>query len=180
MKICPRPDCQTLHDRPGTYCSRKCANVRIWTKADKLKKSMANKDYWNTCSEEKKDQHRLNAIKNGKVNADRTYNSVITSNFDSLSYNKKRWRVLIEQDYKCKECGLSEWRGKPLVLELEHKNGNHSDNSRNNLECLCPNCHSLTPSWRGRNNEKTKKNWRDNINTKRDSLPSSNGRVIGR
>ena len=40
---------------------------------------------------------------------------------------------------------------KPIVLELEHIDGNHSNNERENLEAICPNCHSQTDTWRGRN-----------------------------
>lgn len=36
-------------------------------------------------------------------------------------------------------------------MELEHKDGNNANWSRENLEALCPNCHSQTPTWRGRN-----------------------------
>lgn len=53
-------------------------------------------------------------------------------------------------------CGLDEWLGEKLVLELEHKDGNNQNNIRENLEALCPNCHSLTPTWRGRNKSNVK------------------------
>lgn len=56
--------------------------------------------------------------------------------------------------HKCKQCGLSEWLGQKIVLELEHVNGDRRDHSRENLKWLCPNCHSLTPTWRGRNIKK--------------------------
>ena len=56
----------------------------------------------------------------------------------------------LKQD-SCKRCGLSEWRGMPLSLQLHHVNGAGSDNRLENLEVLCPNCHSQTETWGGRN-----------------------------
>lgn len=52
---------------------------------------------------------------------------------------------------RCKNCGISEWRGNPLALELHHVNGDGRDNRLTNLTLLCPNCHSQTDSWGGRN-----------------------------
>ena len=49
------------------------------------------------------------------------------------------------KEYKCEICGLSEWLGVPIPLELHHKNCNHYDNSLDNLQILCPNCHALQP-----------------------------------
>lgn len=59
-------------------------------------------------------------------------------------------RVIKEDGYKCNKCGISEWNGLPIMLELEHINGDNRDNSRGNLELLCPNCHSQTLTWRNR------------------------------
>lgn len=53
--------------------------------------------------------------------------------------------------YKCEECGISEWLGNPLSLQLEHIDGNHLNNSFENLKILCPNCHSQTKTFAGRN-----------------------------
>jgi Zn finger protein HypA/HybF involved in hydrogenase expression len=53
-------------------------------------------------------------------------------------------------EYKCHNCGLTEWLGKPISIELEHKNGNNFDNRIENLTLLCPNCHSQTSTFRGR------------------------------
>ena len=50
-----------------------------------------------------------------------------------------------------RKCNADEWFGHKLILELEHKDGNHQNNERSNLEGLCPNCHSITDTWRGRN-----------------------------
>lgn len=49
------------------------------------------------------------------------------------------------KEAKCEICGLSEWQGKPIPLELHHKNGNHYDNTLENLEIVCPNCHAQQP-----------------------------------
>jgi hypothetical protein len=52
---------------------------------------------------------------------------------------------------RCYRCGLTEWQSEPIPLELEHVNGNRSDNRIENLTLLCPNCHALTSTYRGRN-----------------------------
>lgn len=54
--------------------------------------------------------------------------------------------------YECARCGNpGEWNDNKLTLQLEHKNGVHSDNTLNNLEFLCPNCHSQTITFAGKN-----------------------------
>ena len=64
---------------------------------------------------------------------------------------------LIEEgikEEKCECCGLSEWMGKKIPLELHHKNMNHYDNSLENLQILCSNCHALAHEY---SNAKSKK-----------------------
>lgn len=56
-----------------------------------------------------------------------------------------------QQNNSCLFCGISIWRGRSITLELDHIDGNSSNNVRENLRLLCPNCHSQTPTWRGRN-----------------------------
>jgi hypothetical protein len=67
--------------------------------------------------------------------------------------NKLRLRLLEEGIFahKCNNCELTDWLGNPIPLELEHIDGNSSNNKLENLELLCPNCHSLTDTYRGKN-----------------------------
>lgn len=60
------------------------------------------------------------------------------------------------KDYKCELCGISEWNGKKINLQLHHINGDNTDNSIENLQILCPNCHSQTDNFCGKNHSKTK------------------------
>lgn len=51
----------------------------------------------------------------------------------------------------CLICGTQEWMGKPLSLHLDHINGHRTDHRVENLRLLCPNCHSQTATYCGRN-----------------------------
>jgi DNA-binding CsgD family transcriptional regulator/5-methylcytosine-specific restriction endonuclease McrA len=55
------------------------------------------------------------------------------------------------KDGRCERCGLDAWRGEPLNVALHHINGDRLDNRIENLELLCPNCHSQTDTYSGRN-----------------------------
>jgi hypothetical protein len=59
--------------------------------------------------------------------------------------------LIRERGHQCEKCKTVEWQGEPVPLEVEHSNGDRTDNRKKNLELLCCNCHALTPTWRGRN-----------------------------
>lgn len=57
----------------------------------------------------------------------------------------------------CERCGLSRWRGEPITMALHHINGDRLDNRLENLQLLCPNCHSQTDTFSGRNGRRAAK-----------------------
>lgn len=74
---------------------------------------------------------------------------------DSTYQSYKLLKRLIKEgikEYKCECCGNTEWNGKPIPLELHHIDGDHSNNTKENLQVLCPNCHSQTDNFRGKKN----------------------------
>ena len=57
------------------------------------------------------------------------------------------------KEYKCEKCGLSKWMGNPIPLEIHHKDGNRWNNVLDNIEFLCPNCHTFTDNYKGKKNK---------------------------
>ncbi len=54
------------------------------------------------------------------------------------------------KENRCEICGITDWMGKPLNMELHHVNGDGLDNRLENLQLLCGNCHAQTDNWGGR------------------------------
>ncbi len=72
---------------------------------------------------------------------------IMGSPIDHRVCASKLRRVLLEIDipHVCNCCGINRWNDQPLVLEIDHIDGQYWNNQRENLQFLCPNCHSQKP-----------------------------------
>lgn len=99
------------------------------------------------------DLHRRASLESKKQDTvDRLKEGKLVSN-----HAIKRALELSGKEYKCDSCGISEWRGVPLTLDLDHIDGDSFNNKLVNLRYLCPNCHSITSTFKGRNKNTGKK-----------------------
>jgi hypothetical protein len=83
-------------------------------------------------------------------------------NKDNFDYSRFKYGVSIKtahaidalsflRGHRCERCNSEQWLGTPIPLEVHHKDGNSLNNEIDNLELLCPNCHTLTKNYRGKN-----------------------------
>lgn len=86
-------------------------------------------------------------------------NNTILTKDSGYSTHCVRNRVIKDNllRYECASCHINSWKNKKIVLELDHVDGNNRNHSLENLRFLCPNCHSQTPTYKGRNINSGKK-----------------------
>lgn len=83
---------------------------------------------------------------------------------DYKHYKYARHHLILERGEKCENCNNSEWCGKKITLEIHHIDCDRKNNNPNNLQVLCPNCHSITHGYKRRKGDYV--------------LKSSSGKVI--
>ena len=146
IKTCPK--CGAEHTKTGTFCTRKCANARVFTPEANAKRSVAAKMRFETLKQTDPDAVKKYTQPAVDAFVDKMTNALLEADTTTLSPARIRRRINIEQNGCCLRCGLGEWMGEPLVIEVDHIDGDNTNNERSNLRGLCPNCHSLTPTWK--------------------------------
>ena len=82
-----------------------------------------------------------------------TLDEILVENSSYANISRLKQRLVKENrlEYKCAICGIKEWNNLPLSLQLDHINGVNNDHRLENLRFLCPNCHSQTDTYSGKN-----------------------------
>jgi len=71
-------------------------------------------------------------------------------NWNELPLTMKKRKVLLEQENKCIICGINNWCDKEITFHFDHIDGNNTNNLRENVRYICPNCHSQTETYCGK------------------------------
>lgn len=149
---------------PKKYCGRSCAakvNNTGRIKVKKLCKSCGNRLRTNrniycsvSCQQRFYYKSYISSWKNGTKDG----NIGITTRVIAHSIRRYLWE---KYQGKCSQCGwnkINPYSGR-VILEVDHIDGNSENNKEENLRLLCPNCHSLTPTFKNLNRGNGR-NWR--------------------
>lgn len=156
MKSCNR--CGKEHDGTygsGKFCSKSCANSRTFSEESKKKKSLKSSMAW---ADGRMDSIDFTTINNDPQKIEKSKQTWINKYLKereqghSHSWDTIRKYHFILKDFTCEVCGTKEWNNEQVPLELHHIDGNLTNNTDENLQVVCPNCHSQTDNFRGKNN----------------------------
>jgi hypothetical protein len=131
---------------------------------------MCKLKYCLQCGNKIKSSNKFCSVKcNGKYKHISNYNNYIKNpkDFNNGNYIPKNFKdfFMIEQDYKCKICGIkNEWNDQLLIFVCDHIDGDCSNNIRENIRMICPNCDSQTPTFKSKNKKSKRRNyWKEKI-----------------
>jgi hypothetical protein len=92
-------------------------------------------------------------FKNGGYKEKCETQDILSGKHPHFQTNKLRKRLIKENilENKCSVCGISTWNDNPITLQLDHIDGNNKNHILKNIRLICPNCHSQTETYCGRN-----------------------------
>lgn len=150
--------CKTCNERIShkkLFCNKSCAatfNGKAFPKRLAVQKSSYK---CLSCNKENELKHSTKGLYcNNKCQGKHLWETVTKSRIlkGERITTKTIRKFLIERDGPaCSSCNHSEWLGKPLVMDVDHIDGDHRNNTPENFRLLCPNCHRQTPTWGKKN-----------------------------
>ena len=138
------------------YCSLACRNSREFSQEAKLKKSIKSRKAW---EDGRMDVIDFTVVNNDPQKIEKSQSTWINKYLQEREEGKLHsWDTIrkyhfIIKDYTCEVCGIKEWNEQEVPLELHHMDGDLANNGDDNLQVVCPNCHSQTHNFRGRNSK---------------------------
>jgi hypothetical protein len=139
-KRCRKCDVVLLYEkRKNIYCSRSCAVI---SNNSVHPKRIAKKWNCESCDF---------LVTHGRKYCDGCNPNGLRTLGNARSIATIRRELLKIRGNQCEGCGLAEWCGEVIPLNLDHEDGNPDNNDLDNLRFLCPNCHSLTPTFGSKN-----------------------------
>jgi hypothetical protein len=82
--------------------------------------------------------------------------TIVSGNYKSIQCQTLKKYLIKTRGHICESCGLLTWLNQKIVLTIEHKDGDATNNKLENVQLLCWNCHSLTPTFGGKNKNSTR------------------------
>ncbi|MGB7339067.1 MAG: HNH endonuclease signature motif containing protein [Phototrophicaceae bacterium] len=146
-KYCPNCDEKIpFEKRNNKFCNQSCS--ASYNNRGVVRVETSYTDICAYCEGVK--ETRQNKYCNSCIEAN-VYSTKKTALEEAMS-DRVRKRLLIEsRGYQCESCGLAEWLGDPIALELDHIDGDPDNNDEQNLRVICPNCHAKTETYKGAN-----------------------------
>jgi hypothetical protein len=139
--------------RSKTFCCSSCAATHNNLKRDSRETSLT----WHClhCNKEHTTKrYRLGQYCNTKCQQSHAHQARVNDWLNNnANVGKGTIKRYLAETYgsKCSCCNISEWNGKAIVFDLEHIDGDSTNNTLNNVCLICPNCHSQTDTFKGKN-----------------------------
>jgi hypothetical protein len=168
MKQCEQ--CKNQHDGKygsGRFCSSACARCFSTAKARKFINAVVSEKMTKNiriCSVCGASAARADG---GTASGRRcSLHKVPTPTFETVGQKYKKKFLIEERGHRCEDCKGETWKENKIPLQMHHKDGNPINDVRENLMLLCPNCHTFTDTFCGKNTLNKNKPVRERVRYK--------------